>query len=582
MTTPAPPPIGASPFRLRRWSLAHEVRPLIERIFSERPEVNSVLMAVAQYWADEADDAVHGHLVMSARQTPRWPHRCGDGPHAGDGDLCSYCCARDFDDPRARWVSWDENGLAIRCWQAFCHEGATQEEDPNFTSVPVVLARRGMDGAVLDLVGRTIRPWLDLPTTGLPTWFQQVDTAASLEPVVVPVRSDDEAPFREAIARSPFDDGPRLVFADWLQQREDPLGEFISLSLSPQRTPATVARRRALLHDHAEAWLGPLVHVVSSGSADFSRGLLTKASVCFDESTLGLASLPQWSTVEHLDFASTSRIAFSEKMTALRSVSGLRREAVGALPTTVTDVACGIEAVRGGLPAHVTSLTLTVPFEESAFEALRSVVNGSVWNHLESFALGLEPTLADEDAERPFALVEEVLGLRRRPTGPARVAVGGWSSGHRRTGWWLEHRRDAPTHAQLSFEGFSAFESTAIRNRLVSVAGAGGVKALRVVANDWWSVSVEDEQVLSRSGVRVEVVGASLTPEPPPLPQPERRPAPPIQVVVDPISRAAFMPAPASTNRPSTSGKRGRSWWLEALVLAALAAAVLSKACTGS
>jgi uncharacterized protein (TIGR02996 family) len=37
----------------------------------------------------------------------------------------------------------------------------------------------------------------------------------------------DHAPFLADILANPYDDGPRLVFADWLEERGDPLGEFI-------------------------------------------------------------------------------------------------------------------------------------------------------------------------------------------------------------------------------------------------------------------------------------------------------------------------------------------------------------------
>lgn len=39
-----------------------------------------------------------------------------------------------------------------------------------------------------------------------------------------------------AIEAAPDEDGPRLVYADWLQQRGDPRGEFIALQLAGKRT----------------------------------------------------------------------------------------------------------------------------------------------------------------------------------------------------------------------------------------------------------------------------------------------------------------------------------------------------------
>src|SRR5438105_8701061 len=42
-----------------------------------------------------------------------------------------------------------------------------------------------------------------------------------------PPRPPQEQPFLRAIAEEPGDEGARLVFADWLEERGDPLGEFL-------------------------------------------------------------------------------------------------------------------------------------------------------------------------------------------------------------------------------------------------------------------------------------------------------------------------------------------------------------------
>jgi hypothetical protein len=41
------------------------------------PELSSVMLCVAQYWNDEAED-VHAHVLASSRPTPVWPHVCHD------------------------------------------------------------------------------------------------------------------------------------------------------------------------------------------------------------------------------------------------------------------------------------------------------------------------------------------------------------------------------------------------------------------------------------------------------------------------------------------------------------------------
>jgi uncharacterized protein (TIGR02996 family) len=70
----------------------------------------------------------------------------------------------------------------------------------------------------------------------------------------------------EAILADPDDDSPRLIYADWLDERGDAdRAEFIraqcALHGAPAddpRRPAWRGREAALLADHAAEWLGPL------------------------------------------------------------------------------------------------------------------------------------------------------------------------------------------------------------------------------------------------------------------------------------------------------------------------------------
>src|SRR5438045_2176597 len=71
------------------------------------------------------------------------------------------------------------------------------------------------------------------------------------------------APFLRAIWDTPHDDGPRLIYADWLEERGDPRGEFIRVQCElarrgAQDTARLRARERKLAEAHAKDWLGPL------------------------------------------------------------------------------------------------------------------------------------------------------------------------------------------------------------------------------------------------------------------------------------------------------------------------------------
>jgi uncharacterized protein (TIGR02996 family) len=112
----------------------------------------------------------------------------------------------------------------------------------------------------------------------------------------------DHAAFMRAILAAPDDDLPRLVYADWLDERGDPRGEFIRVQLAiagladeprsstgletgwpkvrdprdARRFADLRAREEHLLHDHAWTWSAPLR---SGGSgARFWRGFIDTVS----------------------------------------------------------------------------------------------------------------------------------------------------------------------------------------------------------------------------------------------------------------------------------------------------------------
>ena len=60
----------------------------------------------------------------------------------------------------------------------------------------------------------------------------------------------DEAAFLAAIAAEPADDTRRLVYADWLDERGDPRGEYLRLELQLHEIPA----RLAVLLNEVRGW----------------------------------------------------------------------------------------------------------------------------------------------------------------------------------------------------------------------------------------------------------------------------------------------------------------------------------------
>jgi uncharacterized protein (TIGR02996 family) len=88
-----------------------------------------------------------------------------------------------------------------------------------------------------------------------------------------------------AIRAAPDDDGPRLIYADWLVEQGDPRGEFIQLDCrmaSAERFTAerreTAVRRSALLEQHRAGWLEPLA-AAGIQRALYHRGFVERISL---------------------------------------------------------------------------------------------------------------------------------------------------------------------------------------------------------------------------------------------------------------------------------------------------------------
>lgn len=93
-----------------------------------------------------------------------------------------------------------------------------------------------------------------------------------------------EQSFVEAILHSPDDDALRLIFADWLEERGDPRGEFIRVQYAlmdeklDKRTWFELkTREEQLIAEHGRKWAGPVKDVARF--YDFHRGMVEEVSL---------------------------------------------------------------------------------------------------------------------------------------------------------------------------------------------------------------------------------------------------------------------------------------------------------------
>jgi hypothetical protein len=131
--------------------------PTVASVFAKYPTLRSATMLVAQYWSDEAEDAVHYALVYSVLDTPDL-----DAARAAEHDADPVNHPPGFEPWDLPYVEvWDDNDESISLFAAFCTEGADQEMPWLEAYTPYAIFRRDGDAVRVEVVGTMIRPWLD-------------------------------------------------------------------------------------------------------------------------------------------------------------------------------------------------------------------------------------------------------------------------------------------------------------------------------------------------------------------------------------------------------------------------------------
>src|SRR5438128_2543204 len=111
--------------------------------------------------------------------------------------------------------------------------------------------------------------------------------------------------FLDAIRAAPDDDGPRLIYADWLEERGDPRGEFIRIQCVLESMPDDAAgrseleaREHELLAAYQDAWTAPWREWVSSW--EFRRGFVATITADAPDFLAHAATLFASEPVEHV------------------------------------------------------------------------------------------------------------------------------------------------------------------------------------------------------------------------------------------------------------------------------------------
>ncbi len=130
---------------------------------------------------------------------------------------------------------------------------------------------------VIDIRGDKVRLGITCPAH-IPVYRQEVYDAIHGSWVCEPPRprAAEEAAFLRGILADPGDEGLRLVFADWLEEQGDPLGEWIRLQCAVAQLPANDPRCRelnrrlhALWDTHGSSWKASLPEVLWTAPVAF-------------------------------------------------------------------------------------------------------------------------------------------------------------------------------------------------------------------------------------------------------------------------------------------------------------------------
>jgi hypothetical protein len=155
---------GTTSRELRERFVELQFVPVATEILARAAKAVAVGYVVAQYWADEADDAVHGEYVLFTDAACVWPPASRDDePREAVYNLFPNPSASVFFDFLEQFPFLDDNGDAITAFASFCPEGAHQEMDVSEGHALVYVARRGPRGGVqVEERGQMIRPeWED-------------------------------------------------------------------------------------------------------------------------------------------------------------------------------------------------------------------------------------------------------------------------------------------------------------------------------------------------------------------------------------------------------------------------------------
>ncbi|MFK8001279.1 MAG: hypothetical protein AB8H86_16915 [Polyangiales bacterium] len=141
-----------------RHMLLEDCHKTVRVVFKKHKPLRSVGLLVAQYWDDEAEDAVHERFICSELETPDVDAALGRGDvHSRERDYVNLPSFKEKRIPPHVTAPWDP-AAAVPAFAAYCTEGGDQSSPARDNySLAAVFSR----GGGVQLVATKRRPHLD-------------------------------------------------------------------------------------------------------------------------------------------------------------------------------------------------------------------------------------------------------------------------------------------------------------------------------------------------------------------------------------------------------------------------------------
>jgi hypothetical protein len=156
---------------LRAKIISSEIVPRVKVAFSKYIQLRSAMLLVAQYWSDDAYDAVYYIMTFSVLSTPVWGREIlsTDYDERDPINLPGLLSLYEIQDYLQEYFHqfedeeyyWEPNENAIPTFAAYCKEGCHHDMDYLDAYSPYAIFRRKEEEIEIEVVGNMLRPWLD-------------------------------------------------------------------------------------------------------------------------------------------------------------------------------------------------------------------------------------------------------------------------------------------------------------------------------------------------------------------------------------------------------------------------------------